>query len=108
MSLRAEAAEGGAADWGSLHVEDVVTGVVGLGWTKDSRIAVWLWRARHMYMRRHAIEKTISSRCHWSCGIGRPRRRLHAISGPNFSTHRRMVSLLISNPRSASKSSTSR
>ena len=52
---------------------------------------------------RRAIETTISSRCHRSCGSGRPRLRFRATIGPNFSTHRRTVSLLISNPRSANR-----
>src|SRR5437899_11121229 len=51
-----------------------------LGWTMTSSTSPSLSTARHMYMHRPAIETTISSRCHLSCGVGRPRLRLRADS----------------------------
>jgi S1/P1 Nuclease len=84
------------------------------GWSHDARrrtrasTSPSLPTARHMYMPRPATVTTISSRCHRSCATDRPRLRFRAIAGPNISTHRRMVSLLILNPSSARRFSTSR
>lgn len=54
--------------------------------TRTSRTSPSSSTARHMYMRMPAIFTTISSRCQRGVGDGRVRRRLRAITGPNFNT----------------------
>ncbi len=54
------------------------------------------------------IFTTTSSKCQISPGVDCRRRKPHAIDGPNFTTHRRIVSYETSIPRSRNISSTSR
>ena len=77
-------------------------------WIKKSKTSPSLSTARHRYIRLPRIETNISSRCHRSLGLGLHLRIRWAYRRPNFRTHRRIVSLETSIPRSASSSSTSR
>ena len=57
-----------------------------------SRIQISLSTARHRYMRFPWIETNTSSKCQVAVGFSLRRRGLRAYAGPNFSTHRRIVS----------------
>jgi ABC-type sugar transport system ATPase subunit len=79
-----------------------------LGCRISSRTAPCWSTARQSQNDRPAIFTTTSSRCQTSPGRGCRRRRLWAMSGPNLTIQRRIVSCETSTPRSSITSSTSR
>ena len=83
-------------------------GFVARCWISISSTSPSLSTARQRYLCRPPNRTTISSRCQHSSGLGRRRMRPLTNIGPNLRTHRRMLALLTSMPRSASKSSTFR